>query len=350
MKRIYNNICQCCKNEFETNSHNKKYCKNCEELIDNIEYKILPQEINENNIDILNNFNIEKFENNIGGVYFWININLKNYSENIKDDFIIKLFYYRCDNCNNYYHIDNLKGRVNKIINSIENNQTVTCSRKCQNQLKAKNGMNFICKYCGEEFFNKNPRIYSCNRCTLELDDLYENIFPKVIESKYFDKWIKDKNIVENFKNKNNGEYFIFNYKFKNKILNFIYKKCIVCNDLIRIDDHIDRFLNDIKNNNSMTFCSNNHQNQYLNKYRVENNLIKCTCKRCEKEFYSNNHNTNYCEDCNEILQDIYNEINYNENGGIYNDWFLNNENNIEIIEEFKNSNNSEYKIIIYKK
>lgn len=61
------------------------------------------------------------------------------------------------------------------------------------------------------------------------------------------------------------------------------------CESLVRIDNHINRFINEIENNNKFTFCNNNHQNKFLNKYKVENNLVLCTCKRCKNDFFSNN-------------------------------------------------------------
>lgn len=61
------------------------------------------------------------------------------------------------------------------------------------------------------------------------------------------------------------------------------------CESLFKIDDHINRVINEIENNNKFTFCNNNYQNKFLNKYKVENNLVLCTCKRCKNDFFSNN-------------------------------------------------------------
>ena len=234
----------------------------------------------------------------------------------------------------------------NALIDQIENDDPITCSRKCQNNLKVKNGMYFKCKSCEKVFLNFNPRKYRCDNCEKELDYLYENNFKKYINQNEIENWLKDKNIIKYFKNENCGSYYKIEYQFNNEILKFYYKVCVECESLFKIDYHINRVINEIENNNKFTFCNNNHQNKFLNKYKAENNIILCTCKRCKNDFFSNNWNTYFCEKCINDLEEIMKEID-NENNLIYDDWFENkiNESEIEIIEEIENK----YKIIKYK-
>lgn len=383
-------ICKYCKTKFIGRT---KACPDCINLIGYIETRVLLDKVKKDNYDWFNQFDYELYTNDINGGYIWVNINLKDYcsiidnnNDNInsnsnkeinrfKEDCFVKFFYKKCLNCESYVYTDNKKGKIKPTIESIKNNQAVTCSRTCQNQYKIKAGMNFICKYCGTSFRTNNPRIYSCKNCDEIIDTIYNQYFKQTIYFTEIDKWLAThgKNIVKHFKNDYGGEYYVFrcylkdygvnvinnndNNKNSKKLvtyLDFYYKVCVVCGDFIRIDDHIDRKINHIENEKGFTACSISHANEFKNKYLAENNLIKCTCKNCRQEFNSNNQNTYYCNECRILLEKLINNFNSQiiDSDEKFYSWIKNVEsttvNKIEILEEYENEVGSKYKLVRY--
>lgn len=192
---IGGNVCKCCLNNFKGNSSTQKYCPKCIEIIDNTE-KDLPVEIDnlydyllkitkekDNNFNFIENqFNnkiyiseIQIIDNNVCGGYLWLIFNIKrNNNNSINENYYeLKYLYKKCQNCFSYILVNYRKVSYNALIDQIENDDPITCSRKCQNNLKVKNGMYFKCKSCEKVFLNFNPRKYRCDNCEKELDYLY---------------------------------------------------------------------------------------------------------------------------------------------------------------------------------